>query len=518
MLGRSLVNRVWRSGAFLMLVLCSCVGTTTQLAPIPKGAIETEQEKQRELVLTEHTQQQARLDNISFPVLATGTSLCPRDLGLRLGLSTATLNDYDSEYRSAAARVLGVSDTLTILSVTSAGPAARVGLQARDKILGVGNKSIDAGSASPKRFAELISEYGSSRAVPLRVHRGGQQQTVVVHREQVCDYGAVVYNSDEMNAYADGRAIYFTSTMMRFVNDDELTVVVSHEIAHNAMGHIKAKKKNSLFGAILGALGDVALASRGVNTGGYYASQGAKAGAMTFSQDFEREADYVGIYALALAGSATASAPNFWRRMAVADPKQIGFASSHPTSAERFVRLEQVISEVERKLASHQPLQPNLAGTPASIPEPEPQLATAIPGSSAAVLPDQPQPRQPQQSDFGSSVSKESAPTIQPFQPPAAQLPLSSQSHAPMPVNLSQSGQVPDSQRGTDEVDQWRPASTELQMEPSGASAGWLGQPHGRVYYDASCQAALELPEPIYFATEEDAQRLGYQRSLVQGC
>ena len=46
----------------------------------------------------------------------------------------------------------------------------------------------------------------------------------------------------------------------------------------------------------------------------------------------------------------------------------------------------------------------------------------------------------------------------------------------------------------------------------------WIGQPHGRVYYRASCQAAKELPEPIYFRTAADAEHLGYRRSLVPGC
>jgi hypothetical protein len=46
----------------------------------------------------------------------------------------------------------------------------------------------------------------------------------------------------------------------------------------------------------------------------------------------------------------------------------------------------------------------------------------------------------------------------------------------------------------------------------------WLGQPHGKVYYRASCQAAKELPEPIYFLHTADAERLGYQRSQVPGC
>lgn len=54
----------------------------------------------------------------------------------------------------------------------------------------------------------------------------------------------------------------------------------------------------------------------------------------------------------------------------------------------------------------------------------------------------------------------------------------------------------------------------------SGPLAGgeWLGQPHGRIYYLATCLAALELPEPVYFPTEAEPQQLGYRRSQVPGC
>jgi len=46
----------------------------------------------------------------------------------------------------------------------------------------------------------------------------------------------------------------------------------------------------------------------------------------------------------------------------------------------------------------------------------------------------------------------------------------------------------------------------------------WLGQPHGKIYYSSNCQAARELPEPIYFQTESEAQQLGYQHSQVPDC
>lgn len=71
------------------------------------------------------------------------------------------------------------------------------------------------------------------------------------------------------------------------------------------------------------------------------------------------------------------------------------------------------------------------------------------------------------------------------------------------------------------------PASQPDYVEPTTATPAipvaatahqWVGQPHGRTYYLASCQAAKELPEPIYFSTTADAERLGYRRSRVPTC
>jgi Zn-dependent protease with chaperone function len=481
----------------LPFILIACVGTTTQLAPLPQGAVEAEQEKQRELALVEYGQQQARLDDITFPMLARGTSLCPQDVGPRLGVRVATIHDYDREYQPAAARVLHLSsDTLTILSVSSAGATARAGFLPGDRIVAVGGKRVVQVAGSAKAFTKLMAEYQGDREVSVLVQRGMEPHRAAIRPDQVCDYGAVVVNSNELNAYADGKAIYLTSAMMRFVNDEELRIVVAHELAHNAMGHMKAKKKNSLFGALLGALGDLAMASRGVNTGGYYTSKGANIGAMTFSQDFEREADYVGIYALALADLPVTAAPNFWRRMAIADPKAIGFAHSHPTTAERFVRLEQAIGEVNQKIASKQALQPDLRGSPKPLPEPERSLARATPSSGTPTVSGGAETLLVPEPDLGLTAS-EAAPLSQGYQaPPTAE---------PAPVDAGWS-------------DKTLSPSAAPPMEVRAQARDWLGQPHGRIYYQALCQAARELPEPIYFKSEQEAQELGYQRSLVPGC
>ena len=181
---------------------------------------------------------------------------------------------------------------------------------------------------------------------------------------------------DQLNAFADGKNVYVTSTMLRFAtSDDELATVVGYEIAHNAMHHLDARKTNAVLGGIFGALIDIAAARNGINTGGQYANQFAALGATVFSQDFEREADYVGLYILAAANRPTQSAVNFWRRMAAESPNSIKFATTHPTTAERFVRLEQWQGEIGRKLATGQPLQPEMKS---GLPGPVLQLARGV--------------------------------------------------------------------------------------------------------------------------------------------
>jgi len=361
----------------LLLALGACVGPTTQLAPLPAGAVKAEQEKERDLVLQDNEEQQTRLDDIAYPILVMGASLCPNDLRPRLGARFAILSNYESAMQPAAMRVFGLSDTLTVLGVTHGSPAARAGLRPGDHITAVGDDALRPGPRTLREFTELLAKHRKQgvRELPLSLERKREARRTTIHLEEACDFGDVVIQSSDLNAYADGENIYLTSTMMRFADDDELRVVIAHEFAHNAMGHLKARKENSLFGGLLGALGDVALASRGVNTGGYYTSQGAKAGAMVFSQGFEREADYVGLYALTLADLSIDAAPAFWRHMAQADPKSIGFAHTHPTTAERFVRMEQAIAEIQQKLALKQPLQPNRIGEPKLTQSPPATLA-----------------------------------------------------------------------------------------------------------------------------------------------
>jgi hypothetical protein len=343
-------------------LVTGCAGTTTKLAPITPAEVDAEELKQRELVLVTHEDQQARLDRLAHPILAGATALCGAEVRGATGFRYASIHSFDKDWRTAAANVFGLNDSIQVVAVLPGGPADRAGLRKGDRILAVNGVTTVPGKASASDLTKVFEQVttGGMRRLTMAYERDGTAHTTELALDTVCRFPALVLDEGDLNAYADGDAIYVTSTMMRFAEDDELRVVLGHELAHNAMGHIKAQKQNALLGALVGALGDVALATAGVNTGGYYTGQGAQLGAMTFSQNFEREADYVGLYAMALAGFGLTEAPTFWRHMAQANPKSIGMAYSHPTTAERFVRMDKAIREIEAKRAAGQPLRPTL--------------------------------------------------------------------------------------------------------------------------------------------------------------
>jgi membrane-associated protease RseP (regulator of RpoE activity) len=357
----------------------------SQMGGVSQSDIKREQLTQQRFALRGAIASQARLEAVALPLLKAALPLCHDRVTLRSGINMASIHAYDKEWREAAAAE-GLTDTVTITNVVKGSAAERAGLRAGDRVVAIDGEPIEPGKSAlqemGKRLAARFTPTKASAALardaaisapvslefpastlPLTVHRDSSAMDIVVPPDTACAYGVVVVKNDQLNAFADGNQVYITSAMMRFAADDDaLAVVVSHEIGHNAMRHMDAKRRNSMIGAFFGALVDVAMATQGINTQGSYTSQMADLGAMTFSQDFEREADYTGMALLARTGRNMDAAPLLWRQMAAESPGSIKFASSHPTTAERFVRLEEWKKEFEAKKAAGEPLLPTMKG------------------------------------------------------------------------------------------------------------------------------------------------------------
>jgi predicted Zn-dependent protease len=141
--------------------------------------------------------------------------------------------------------------------------------------------------------------------------------------------------------------------MNAFPSDQEVGVVVAHELAHNIMGH-RLKKQLEIWRDMF--IVRVIDKLSGSDVGSAYANFSY----LESSVDYEYEADYVGLYLAARAGLEYERAPEFLRRFALDSPMSIARSSTHPKLAARYVAQEAAISEIRKKIALGQPLIPEM--------------------------------------------------------------------------------------------------------------------------------------------------------------
>jgi len=218
-------------------------------------------------------------------------------------------------------------------------------------------------SSKPVTTSELSAMQKRLERIAPRITKAGMAVCQDLGRDpQTCVYDYQLKNEENLNAYADGKSIFVTPIMMRFAEtDNELSVVLGHEYAHNLMGHIASKKTNLMAGMGVGfALDMLATHALGVDTGGRITELGASAGGNAYSPSFESEADYVGMYITARAGYDTSNAYNFWRKMTIASPDGAFVTTSHPANTNRSVMLKETHQEILAKKKAKSSLVPNI--------------------------------------------------------------------------------------------------------------------------------------------------------------
>lgn len=345
----------------LCMLLAACAGTTTRPVEIDKKAEEAEAQLQRELAFEGFLEDELRIKRVAQPILQNAIELCKDKVRYDTGATFTSAGAYGKDYEPVVTKYLGLAGfQLGLLHVIPGSPADAAGLKRGDRLISVNGFTIpdtkEAAAELGKRAQEWLKKPDAIVTVYARKTASGwQTATATVTPVKACDFPAFLVMQESLNAYADGKAIAIFRGMLRFANDNELAIVIGHELAHNFMGHIEAGQRNN----VLGTIAEIIAASRGVPTQGALGT----AIALAYSPAFEAEADYVGLYVLARAGIDIKEAPKFWRRMAAANPggiSQRGMIASHPATSARFVALEKTVQEIETKRAAGQPLTPEL--------------------------------------------------------------------------------------------------------------------------------------------------------------
>ena len=170
----------------------------------------------------------------------------------------------------------------------------------------------------------------------------------------VCDWKFRMSRSRDLNAGAMGYGqIVLNRGIVEYANnEEEVCLVVAHEIGHHAANHIARGTASRMIGALIGVavVGVVAVAT-GSNPGQDVvesASQlGAAIGGLAYSKEQEREADYMAALILYRAGIDLDKARGLLVTMASGSGRmETTFLDTHPAGPERVAAWDRAAAEI----------------------------------------------------------------------------------------------------------------------------------------------------------------------------
>lgn len=287
----------------------NCASLSNQLPSVSQTAIELEKSQQARGSMLRYLEHNDRLQTLARKILSANSQDCARTR-MDVNIQPARLKDLPESLRPIAKVEFGFDEQTRVLWAD-----ARTGVQLGDVLEREGN---------PAKL--LNSQFDPAT---LQVLRQGEVITPKLETQNLCHYPVKLRYSAAINAYATGRSIIVTTAMMDFASDQELALVIGHELAHNTQGHLRKVLQNRVL-----ALGFPVL-----------------------TRQFESEADYVGLYYMAHAGFEVEGASDFWRRLSQVSIKSLDTPKTHPITPERYVRLEAAIAEIKARQARGESLQ-----------------------------------------------------------------------------------------------------------------------------------------------------------------
>lgn len=214
-------------------------------------------------------------------------------------------------------------------------------------------------AAAQQQYGQLVQEARAQRALlpdnhPQVVRLRAIAKRIIPfsppwnRRASQWQWQVVVLQSKELNAFCmpGGKIAFYTGILDQLqLTDDEVAMVMGHEVAHALREHAReriGKQSATRLGANLisgffglGAMGDTLL-----NMGGQLLT-------LKFSREDESEADLVGMELAARAGYDPRAGVSLWRKMSAASkgaPPQ--WMSTHPASSTRIAEIEQNLPKV----------------------------------------------------------------------------------------------------------------------------------------------------------------------------
>jgi hypothetical protein len=308
----------------LMLVIslfaCGCANTGPRIS---KEELKKLEEEIEALATEIFIKDWVRTWKVGFNVL----SVLPEDTLKKRAVIGALIVDNSEDIAKSFG--LPTEDGCVVIGVVDNYMADLAGLKPGDLIIEIGGEEI-------KDDEQVVFENG--KLTIIIVEREGDRLSFEVKPKEMSYVRVRLKQTGKINAYAKFTGIQFTSGMVHFVeDDDELAVIMGHEIAHLVSKHLP---KNISMAALCGLVGGLT---------GPFAPLATQALYAPYSRGNEREADYIGLYYAHIAGYNIESGVKLWRRFALEIPRSRSksFLRSHPASPERILRVKKVVELIK---------------------------------------------------------------------------------------------------------------------------------------------------------------------------
>lgn len=269
-----------------------------------------------------------RVASVSYRIAVSNRELCRGSLVPQLGLVL--------EYPDAPGPLDAARPGPRIVAVVADSPADKAGLAAGDELIslnGVKPAAVDqasdasAAQAGPRAAMTFRGTMADGEVI---AHVAGPlgQRDLHFAADFGCPSDVELTASKDVNAWADGERITMTSAIVAGCNDDdELALVIAHEMAHNILHH---RQKLSRAGVARNGLLPISAAGTAI------------------IRETEEEADHLAVRMAGVSGYDLSGAPSFLERLL--NPRDAPRRSSptHPNSLRRLALLRAAIADIVR--------------------------------------------------------------------------------------------------------------------------------------------------------------------------
>lgn len=295
-----------------------------------------------ELRLAALTDTDQRVARVAQRLSDANADVCPT-VRMSAGWALHSARQYSPELRPFAEARFGLDGDLPgLLAVPPGSAAAAAGLRQGDLILSANGRWLSRGDGRREAAFEglannmrVLDAAMAKGPMSLAVRRDGREITLSIAPRRSCGYDVQLNPSDELNARADGRRLFISTALAGFAQtDDELALILGHELAHHVLGH---REWNETGG------------------GGREANAPAVDGEGRSGHP-ERQADRVGLFLAAKAGFDTSVAGPFWRRFGASNWRVRYPQLGHDSAGARAVAVDAAHAEIEDLRRNGQPL------------------------------------------------------------------------------------------------------------------------------------------------------------------